>query len=142
MYYSVENNTIGEAALLSIFEIGEENIPGFFLTEPKAHGNSKQLRRGFNTTHKSKITVCAKFKTLVETEKVKINSKLLISELKSFIAQGNSYSAKTGDTDDLVMSTLLVMRMAQVVKSYNPELDIHIRDSDDFSIEPMPFVMI
>jgi len=142
VYYSVENNTIGEAALLSIMEIGEENIPGFFLTEPKAHGNSKQLRRGFNTTHKSKITICAKFKTLVETEKVKINSKLLISELKSFIAQGNSYSAKAGETDDLVMSTLLVMRMAQVVKSYNPELDVHIRDSDDFSIEPMPFVMI
>jgi hypothetical protein len=67
---------------------------------------------------------------------------MLISELKSFIASGNSYSAKVGDTDDLVMSTMLVMRMAQVVKSYNPELETHIRDSDDFSVQPMPFVMI
>ena len=142
VYYSVENNTIGEAALQSIMEIGEENIPGFFLTEPKSHGNSRTFRRGFNTTHRSKLTVCAKFKTLVETEKVKVNSKMLISELKSFIASGNSYAAKIGDTDDLVMATLLVMRMAQVVKSYNPELDNQIKDSDDFTVEPMPFVMI
>ena len=27
VYYSVENNTIGEAALQSVAEIGEENIP-------------------------------------------------------------------------------------------------------------------
>ena len=64
-----------------------------------------------------------KFKTLVETDKVKINSKMLISEMKSFIASGNSYSAKIGDTDDLVMATLLVMRMALTIKSYNRELD-------------------
>ena len=142
IYYSVENNTIGEAALQSIAEIGEQNIPGVFLSEPKSHGNSRAFRRGFNTTHRSKIAICAKFKTLVETDKVKINSKLLISELKSFIASGNSYSAKIGDTDDLVMSTLLVMRMAQVVKSYDSDLESYIRDSDDYDIIPMPFVML
>ena len=62
--------------------------------------------------------------------------------MKSFIASGNSYSAKQGDTDDLVMATLLVMRMAQTIKSYNPELDLHIRDGDDFELEPMPFIMV
>ena len=142
VYYSVENNTIGEAALQSIAEIGEENIPGYFLSEPKGHGNSRVYRRGFNTTHRSKLAVCAKFKTLVETEKVKIKSKMLISELKSFIASGNSYAAKIGDTDDLVMSTMLVMRMAQTLKSYNPELENHIRDTDDYDQSPMPFIMI
>ena len=86
--------------------------------------------------------MCAKFKTLVETEKVKIKSKMLISELKSFIASGNSYAAKIGDTDDLVMSTMLVMRMAQTLKSYNPELENHIRDTDDYDQSPMPFIMI
>ena len=142
VYYSVENNTIGEAALQSIAEIGEENIPGYFLSEPKGHGNSRVYRRGFNTTHRSKLAVCAKFKTLVETEKVKIKSKMLISELKSFIASGNSYAAKIGDTDDLVMSTMLIMRMAQTLKSYNPELENHIRDANDYDQEPMPFIMI
>lgn len=142
IYYSCENNSIGEAALQSVAEIGEENIPGLFLTEPKSHGNSRAYRRGFNTTHKSKISICAKFKTLVETDKVKINSKLLLSEMKGFIATGNSYAAKAGDTDDLVMSTLLVMRMAQVVADYNPELETAIRDANDFDVDPMPFVMI
>ena len=142
VYYSVENNTIGEAALQSISEIGEENIPGYFLSEPRGHGNSKVYRRGFNTTHRSKLAVCAKFKTLVETEKVKIKSKMLIRELKSFIERGNSYAAKVGDTDDLVMSTMLVMRMAQTLKSYNPELENHIRDGDDYDQEPMPFIMV
>ena len=142
VYYSVENNTIGEAALQSIAEIGEENIPGYFLSEPRGHGNSKVFRRGFNTTHRSKLAVCAKFKTLVETEKVKIKSKMLISELKSFIASGNSYAAKIGDTDDLVMSTMLIMRMAQTLKSYNPELENHIRDGDDYDQAPMPFIMV
>jgi len=142
VYYSVENNTIGEAALQSIAEIGEENIPGYFLSEPRGHGNSKVFRRGFNTTHRSKLAVCAKFKTLVETEKVKIKSKMLISELKSFIASGNSYAAKVGDTDDLVMSTMLIMRMAQVLKTYNPELETHIRDANDYDQEPMPFIMV
>ena len=142
VYYSIENNTIGEAALQSVAEIGEENITGIFLSEPKSHGNARTYRRGFNTTHRSKLAICAKFKTLVETDKVKINSKMLISEMKSFIASGNSYSAKVGDTDDLVMATLLVMRMAQTLKSYNPELESHIRDGDDFDQEPMPFIMI
>jgi hypothetical protein len=142
IYYSMENNTIGEAALQSVAEVGEENIPGIFLSEPKVHGNSRLYRRGYNTTHRSKISICSKFKTLIETDKVKVNSKMLVSEMKSFIAAGNSFKAKAGDTDDLVMSTLLVMRMAQTLKSYHPELDTYIRDGDDFDQEPMPFIMI
>ena len=142
IYYSMENNTIGEAALQSVAEIGEENIPGIFLSEPKVHGNSRLYRRGFNTTHRSKISICSKFKTLVETDKVKVNSKMLLSEMKSFIAAGNSFKAKAGDTDDLVMSTLLVMRMAQTLKNYHPELENYIRDGDEFDQEPMPFIMI
>ena len=142
IYYSMENNTIGEAALQSVAEVGEENIPGIFLSEPKVHGNSRLYRRGFNTTHRSKISICSKFKTLVETDKVKVNSKMLLSEMKSFIAAGNSFKAKSGDTDDLVMSTLLVMRMAQTLKNYHPELETYIRDGDEFDQEPMPFIMI
>ena len=36
IYYSVENNTLGEAALVPIQDIGEENISGYFLSEPKS----------------------------------------------------------------------------------------------------------
>ena len=57
IYYSVENNTLGEAALIVIEEQGEETIRGTFLSETKRHGNARRYRRGFTTTHKSKISM-------------------------------------------------------------------------------------
>jgi hypothetical protein len=141
IYYSVENNTLGEAALVSISEIGEENIHGTFLTEPRKAG-TKGYRRGFTTTNKSKLSACAKLKALVETKRLHIASKNLISELKTFVALGYSYEAKPGETDDLVMATILVVRMVQMLKSFDPNLDEHLRDSLDDFIEPMPFIMM
>ena len=45
VYYSVENNTIGEAAILSIAEYGEDNIPGIFLSETKRASGSREIGR-------------------------------------------------------------------------------------------------
>ena len=119
IYYSVENNTLGEAALVSISEIGEENIRGVFLSEPKKLGMSRSFRKGFNTSNRSKVAVCAKFKSLVENKKLHIASKNLISELKNFVATGVTFKAKTGETDDLVMAMLLVVRMMQALQNYS-----------------------
>ena len=139
VYYSVENNTIGEAALISIAEFGEENIRGYFLSD-SAGGGSRRYRKGFNTTAKSKIGACSKLKNLVETHRMNIRSKPLISELKTFVANGVSYAAKPGETDDLVMSTILAVRMLQMLQSYHPDLDAHLKDHGDNIIEPLPFV--
>lgn len=135
IYYSVEVNGIGEAALVSLNEYGYHNIPGIFLSEP---GKKK---RGFNTTNKSKLTACAKFKTLIESQKMTLNSRSLITELKNFIALGGSYQAKIGETDDLVTSSLLVVRILQQLSSFDYNLDQHIRDHDEI-IEPMPFFAV
>jgi len=140
IYYSVENNTLGEAALVEISHIGEENIRGIFLNEPKTVGVSRS-RKGFNTTNKSKIASCSKLKSWVETKKLHIGSKMLISELKSFVAHGTSFAAKPGETDDLVMEMILAIRMIQVIQSYDAKLDDHLRTQDEF-IEPMPFILI
>ena len=142
VYYSVENNTLGEAVLVTIQEVGEENITGVFLSEPKSHGNSRRYRKGFNTTHKSKIVACAKLKSLIESKRLKIHSKNLISELKGFVATGNSYSAKPGDTDDLVMSMILALRMTNIIRNYDASIEERMKDSVDDIIEPMPFIMI
>jgi hypothetical protein len=140
IYYSVENNTIGEAALISIAEFGEENIRGYFLSDSASAGGGRRYRKGFNTTAKSKIGACSKLKNLVETHRMNIRSKPLISELKTFVANGVSYAAKPGETDDLVMSTILAVRMLQMLQSYHPELDAHLKDHGDNIIEPLPFV--
>jgi hypothetical protein len=142
IYYSVENNTLGEAALVAISEIGEENIRGVFLSEPKRAGVARGYRKGFNTTNKSKIAACAKLKAWVESKKMHLASKNLLSELKSFVAQGISFAAKPGETDDLVMALILVVRMAQVIKGFDADLDEKLRDSEDDFLEPMPFIMI
>jgi hypothetical protein len=143
IYYSLENNNIGEAALISLAEYGEENIEGTMLSEPRRSGATRRYRRGFNTTNTTKLSACSKFKILLETHKMTINSGNLISELKTFVASGGSYAAKLGETDDLVMSTLLTVRMMQVLREYNIDLDSHLRDhggKGDDDIDPLPFI--
>ena len=141
IYYSVENNTLGEAALVAIEEIGEENIRGYFLTEAGKAGFNRK-RKGFTTTNKSKLAACAKFKNMVEYKKMVINSSNLISELKNFVASGGSFAAKSGETDDLVMGMLLAVRMIQHLQNYDASLDSQLRDDLDQIIAPMPFIMM
>ena len=141
IYYSVENNTIGEAALISIAEYGEENIQGYFLSEPGIAGH-RRMRKGYNTTPKSKLAACAKFKHLVESHRLKISSASLVSECKTFVAHGTSYAAKPGETDDLVMASLLAVRMLQTLQTYHSDLDTQMRDHQDTTVEPLPFVML
>jgi hypothetical protein len=143
IYYSVENNTLGEAALISINEYGEENIPGYFLSDNSVQGSSgRRIRKGFTTTNKSKISACSKMKILIESGRMKIYSKPLLTELKSFVANGTSYAAKPGETDDLVMASLLVTRMLMLLQTYHSDLDSHLKDHSDNVIEPLPFISI
>jgi hypothetical protein len=141
IYYSIENNTIGEAALISIQEFGEENIKGVFISEPKRAGHVKIYRKGFNTTHKSKIAVCAKVKNLIENKKLHIASKPLVSQLKTFVAHSGSFAAKIGEHDDLVMALLLTIRIATILREYDASLDDTMSDRDDDILLPMPFMM-
>lgn len=139
IYYSLENNTIGEAALISLEEFGQENIPGTMLSETKTVGTGRRFRQGFTTTNKSKLAACSKFKNLLESGKLTVYSAPLISELKTFVANGGSYKAKIGETDDLVMAALLVVRMFQHLQNYIVDLDTHIRDHSEI-LEPLPFI--
>ena len=142
IYYSVENNTLGEAALITISELGEENIRGTFMSEPARAGHSRAYRKGFTTTNKTKLAVCAKFKNMLEIKKLTVNSSNTISELKTFVAAGSGYAAKIGETDDLVMALLLTIRMISVLQNYDPNLDARLRETGEDMIMPMPFVMI
>jgi hypothetical protein len=141
IYFSVENNTIGEAALISIAEYGEENIKGYFLSEP-ASGGSRRYRKGFNTSNKPKLSACNKLKTLIESGKMKIRSASLVSELKTFVASGAGFAAKPGETDDLVMATVLNIRMLQLLQTYDTGIDNQMRDHGDIVISPMPFISV
>jgi hypothetical protein len=128
IYYSVENNTLGESAIVAINELGEESFPGLFLSEPIKKGHARRFRKGFNTTHPAKIATCAKLKQLVESRQITINSKPLVSELKSFVANGITFEAKTGQYDDLVSSLLLAVRMIMLLQEWDPMIYEKMRD--------------
>jgi len=141
IYWSVENNTIGESALLVINDFGEDSIAGLFVSEPIRKGHIRKFRKGFNTTHRSKISACSRLKNMIEKNKFKINSKPLISELKSYIASGSSYKAKQGQTDDLVSATLLAMRIISVLKDWDPKIYTSFSQADEDTADkvmPMP----
>jgi hypothetical protein len=139
IYYSVENNTIGEAALVAIAELDEASIPGLFLSEPVKRGHVRRFRKGFNTTNTSKIAACAKLKQLIENKKLTLNSKSLISELKTFVAKGVSFEGKVGSHDDLVSSLLLVIRMVSMLQDWDPAIYDKMREENHEDIVmPMP----
>ncbi len=143
IWFSVENNTLGEAALVVIDDLGEEQFKGVFLSETKKHGNARRFRKGFNTTHKTKLLACSRLKNLIETDKIQIHSKNLISELKTYIARGQSYAAKDGETDDLVSATLLIVRMSYEVRQWDTGLFDRLKDDIDSDQDmPMPFIMV
>lgn len=138
IYYSVENNTLGEAALVAINELGEDTFPGLFLSEPIKKGHVRRFRKGFNTTHAAKISACAKLKHLIEGKKLKVGSKTLISELKTFVAQGITFKAKVGQHDDLVASLLLAIRMVMLLQDWDPTIYDKMRDHSGMEEHDLP----
>ena len=140
IYWSVENNGLGEAALIVINDFGEENIPGVFISEPIRKGHVRKFRKGFNTTHGPKVTACARLKTMIENEQLLIRSKPLISELKAYVKSNTSFHAKQGHGDDLVSAMLLALRMIEIIKDWDPSIYdsfVHIDPDDDYDT-PMP----
>lgn len=138
IYYSVENNSLGESALIVISDIGEENFHGLFLSEPIRKGHVRKFRKGFNTTHRTKISACSQLKNMIETNKMTIHSKPMISELKTYVASGLGFKAKTGEHDDLVSSTLLIMRMADVLADWDPQVYDKMTEKITEEAMPMP----
>jgi len=138
IYYSVENNTLGESALVAIDALGEDTFPGLFLSEPVKRGHVRRFRKGFNTTHLAKISCCAQLKKLIETKKMKIHSKALISELKTFVSSGVTFKAKDGHHDDLVMSMLLNVRMIMALQEWDPAIYDKMRDQEGLAEYDLP----
>lgn len=141
IYWSVENNTVGEASLVVINDLGEETFPGLFVSEPVRKGHVRKFRKGFNTTFGNKIAACSRLKYLIEEDKMKINSKILISELKTFIASGVSFKAKDGQHDDLVAALLLIIRMSVILADWDPKVFELMSSNDELNDDwepPLP----
>ena len=121
LYWTVENNSIGEAALVVIRDTGEEQFPGTFLHDPvKVQG--KRGRKGFHTSSKTKIDGCLALKRFIEQNKLKVYSKAFLGELKNFVARGNSFAGQPGESDDLVMSMVIACRMINYISTFEDDI--------------------
>jgi hypothetical protein len=67
-----------------------------------------------------------------------IKSKPLLSELKTFVASGLGFNAKSGEHDDLVSSTLLIIRMADVLADWDPKIYEKMTERITEDQMPMP----
>ena len=67
-----------------------------------------------------------------------INSKPLISEMKTFVAHGVGYGAKTGEHDDLVSACLLIIRMASQLADWDPKIYEKMTERMTEDQYPMP----
>ena len=145
IYWTLENNTVGEAALQVIADTDEENFPGTFMHEPKRSGMGRRNRKGMTTTNKSKIAASMKFKSLVETDRITIKSKALISELKGFIRSGPGFAAKYGYHDDIISATFLCIRMVVLLSNWDPDFDEKLKetldDDDDDYQDALPIIL-
>lgn len=141
IFWTVENNSLGEAVLTVINDTGEDNFPGWFVHEPKKAGGGRR-RKGLTTTKRSKILACSKLKHLIESKRMQINSKATIGEFKNYVAHGDSYAAKVGMHDDLISAILLIVRIIQIVSQHDMDMyeslndAINVDDMDGY--EPMP----
>lgn len=144
IYWTLENNSMGEGCLRVIEDTGEERFPGEFVHEPFKRG-SKKFRKGLHTNIKTKATACVKLKSLIERDVMKVRSKNLVRELKNFVAKGMSFEAKQGEKDDLVSATLLCVRLMEVVQRWDENFDERLKDIievEDSHIEPMPISIL
>lgn len=112
-YVLIEINDIGQqiADILyseleyeNIFRVGSSGKTGQYLTAGFKGGSFL----GVKTTKQVKRMGCSNLKTLVESKKLLIFDKDVISELSTFIEVRGSYAADEGYHDDLVMTLVLL----------------------------------
>ena len=75
---------------------------------------------------------------------------MLMSELKNFVSTANTFKAKPGQSDDLVMSLTLGLRMIDFISTFEDDVynavnsglgwdDFNSDDDDDWD-QPMPLI--
>lgn len=115
VYFSVENNGVGEG-VMALMEADDDPIEtSEFISE------TGKARKGMTTTGKTKIKACLTLKEMIERGVINIRSKTLVAELKSFVRAKGSYAAKTGATDDLVMATIIAIRLLEEIATFDQD---------------------
>lgn len=138
LFYTVEANGLGIGVINLLINTDDRNLSrATLLSDVNQSGTT--TRFGMLTTHKSKLDGCMKLKDLVEHHRITLNSKKLITELKFFIKQGNSFAAEKGTNDDRVMGMVILMNVLKQVAFYEDKVhetvnEVNTTDDDFYGI--------
>lgn len=111
--------------------------------------SGKATQNGVNMSPLVKRVGCTTLKTLIETDKLQLNSSETIYELTRFIASNNSFAAEEGANDDLAMTLVIfawlttqklfielsstdIRKRLQIENNYAKEEDIDIPPAPEF----------
>lgn len=105
---------------------------------------------GMKQTKRTKAVGCSTLKDLIEKDKLKLNHKGTISELRTFIEKGVSWAAEDGFHDDLVMSLVIFgwlttqTKFTEFAEKDDIRLasDIFRRELEDMNDDYMPVVIV
>ena len=160
IYYSVERNGLGVGILnaIELMESSDVAFPGWLIDSTQTTinvrgqggGNETPNRwRGLITSVSTKKRYCIEFKNLIERGLFEPRSGELISQLKTFVKKGQSWAAKEGCKDDIVMSCVLMAHLVEEVRYHEPDLDDYVdvnlsgyHEDDPNNPENMPMLPV
>lgn len=133
IYWSFENN-MGDAFVMEYKNIGEDMFPGMLINDDNSNG-----RLGMLTNHRNKLSACTFAKHNLEKGNIKIYSKELVRQLNFFVGGSNdSFKAKAGEHDDLIMSFLLVCRIFDKIRNWDEDLyQATLSDEEEYDTDPV-----
>ena len=133
IFYTVESNSIGQGVLRLL-----EHADNTFLDNATLicdiNKDGTVARQGMYTSNSAKLDGCLKLKDLVETNKLKINSKKLLTELKFFVSKGASFSGD-GMPDDRVMAMVILVNSLKYIANYEDKVHDTINNIEDLEDE-------
>ena len=149
-YVLIEVNNNPTVADTLFQDLEYENVLKVYAGNKKAQQiseNGKATQNGVNMSPLVKRVGCTTLKTLIETDKLRINSSETIYELTRFIATNNSFAAEEGANDYLAM-TLVIFAWLSTQKLFIELSSTDIRKrlqiennyikEDDIDVPPMP----
>lgn len=158
IYYSVERTGLGIGILNAIELMDDATFPGWLVDSTQTSinvrgsgGGSDAINRfrGLITSMSSKKRYATEFKSLVERGLFLPRSADLISQMKTFVKKGNSWAAKEGCKDDIVMSGVLMCHLIEEVRYHEPDLDERVgvdlsgfHEDDPMNPDNMPFLPV
>lgn len=117
VYWSLETNGIGRGVSNLL-----ENTSNEALDRATFINQEDSKRPGITMTAKSKALGCSIMKDMVESERMKLKSERLLTELKFFIKAKGSFAAESGMHDDLAMGCVILCLVLQELSMFDENL--------------------